>query len=334
MNGAFSAMFSKVVAHCQLRIEARLYRRVCHHPWRVYTLKPAVEGSFLRLESIMNDTRFLSLYQIARMLAEWLSPDGDGPYTLKGRSYTTLKLEQVSKMCARMTLCPDPADKTGRTFILDVLENKLKSEHFANWLAQRQFSCVEFLGAVHHIRQLARYDTGCGDLLRIAVTYPTLFSNRLSVVHNVNEIWRRDYGGVLLYGEDKRGCVHAEIWQVLYHELLEQNYPQRLKTRSRPRLIGCNKSACFLREQFLMAHGQYKTSKAHNRIYLGWRIPVATSMGAALQQRLSGVAKEMVRSMNQIEKSIDAETQHEELGSQYRAIYSGRRVRESCAPRQ
>jgi hypothetical protein len=86
------------------------------------------------------------------------------------------------------------------------------------------------------------------------------------------------------------GKVHAEIQLVYYYEIHPSDKP--------PRVISSNKSACFLCNLFMQAHGKYHTPRSHGRLYPAWRLPSLTAedrferatslrLGSILRERLA-----------------------------------------------
>ncbi|CAG8418782.1 unnamed protein product [Penicillium salamii] len=63
--------------------------------------------------------------------------------------------------------------------------------------------------------------------------------------------------------------IHAEIQLIAYCEI--QSPPLF------PRAIASSKDACFLCHKFIELHGKMHTSRAHGRLYPGWRLPMLSS---------------------------------------------------------
>lgn len=59
--------------------------------------------------------------------------------------------------------------------------------------------------------------------------------------------------------------VHAEIQLLYYLELHSSQLP--------PRVVASSKDACFLCNAFISMHGKLHTTRTHNRLYPGWRLP-------------------------------------------------------------
>ena len=68
--------------------------------------------------------------------------------------------------------------------------------------------------------------------------------------------------------------VHAEIQLVTFYGLCS-NAP-----RTRPRVLGVSKSACYLCSLFLLSQGQYFITKTHGRLYNQWNVPDLAAFGA------------------------------------------------------
>jgi hypothetical protein len=85
--------------------------------------------------------------------------------------------------------------------------------------------------------------------------------------------------------------IHAEIQLIAYCEIKS---PPLF-----PRAIGSSKDACFLCHAFIRTHGKMHTSRAHGRLYPGWRLPMLLSF-KTLEHRFNEVL------MNHARQTINA----------------------------
>jgi hypothetical protein len=117
------------------------------------------------------------------------------------------------------------------------------------------------------VHNLARYFEVCKDLLQLARSYPTLFSEIEVFACAKPEA-------------EAGGKVHTEMWIISHYRVNQLDRP--------PRAIGCSKRACFLCHWFIRIDGMYQTVGANNRLYSGWAPPAAESLG-------EGVCEERAR---------------------------------------
>ena len=112
---------------------------------------------------------------------------------------------------------------------------------------------------LHQISQLARYAGLCRTLSKLCRQYTQHFSATEIVIvrpyRTVCGTWRTS---MKLY-------VHAEVCLITHHELQ--------RTTPKPRVIGSSRSACYLCESFVRAHGQYFITSTHHTFFTRWTVP-------------------------------------------------------------
>ena len=94
--------------------------------------------------------------------------------------------------------------------------------------------------------------------------------------------------------------VHAEIALLTHHELHQ--------SRARPRVIGSSRSACYLCDSFIKAHGQYIVSSTHDTFYTRWTVPDLKAFGDGTRKRFRQAIlktnKDVLTARNAYSKSL------------------------------
>ena len=137
---------------------------------------------------------------------------------------------------------------------------------------------------VAQVDKLARYWGLSKDLAKLA----RRFEYR-HVMRNLALEYLTAYPASTPAGALRRCHVHAEVQLILHYEQYSLEKP--------PRAIGCSKSACFLCDSLIQAHGQYFISYAHRRLYNQWTIPNVSWMTTERIRCFRSILEDMTTKM-------------------------------------
>ncbi|KAI9730071.1 MAG: hypothetical protein M1834_006063 [Cirrosporium novae-zelandiae] len=123
-------------------------------------------------------------------------------------------------------------------------------------LKERNVDIAAFMKPIRQLDKLSRYWGACKALSRLARHYRASFTDfAFTPISN--------YGPMQVAGQNRH--VHPEITMVTFlstHIL-----------RSRPRVIGINKSSCFLCDLFIKQHRKYYIPNTNGKLMENWSIP-------------------------------------------------------------
>ena len=128
-----------------------------------------------------------------------------------------------------------------------------------------KFVCEERV--IRQVNKIGRYWGLCHDMTDDSRRYRSLFENtQLECLQPFTAIRSRIYAKTTRKRAVK--ChVHAEIQMLVHHD-------QELSANTiKPRVIGVNKSACYLCNLFFQYRRQYFLTKTHGHLYDQWTLP-------------------------------------------------------------
>ena len=134
--------------------------------------------------------------------------------------------------------------------------------------------------SIRQIDKLGRYWGLCRSMAEDARCYRSLFTNiRLEVLPPF-----RSAKSLITFDRGARATlyVHAEM-QILVHYSLISNV-----AKPKPRTIGVSKSACYLCNLFIHAHGEYFITKTHGELFDSWNLPNLAEYGTSQRSKLRG----------------------------------------------
>ncbi|KAF2109505.1 hypothetical protein BDV96DRAFT_502727 [Lophiotrema nucula] len=141
---------------------------------------------------------------------------------------------------------------------------------------------------------LNRYSNGSkksrSKLSHASVTLQTFLSKHQKSLASLAKETR---GHVERYQSKNEYKVHAEIQLVM-------DYERRTEVTRPPRVIKSSKSACFLCDLFIKAHGKFYTPKTHGRLYDRWMLPDLEGLRLTKHKR-----KQIVSAIDQCNDEVE-----------------------------
>ncbi|KAL8681904.1 MAG: hypothetical protein Q9186_001990 [Xanthomendoza sp. 1 TL-2023] len=160
---------------------------------------------------------------------------------------------------------------------------------------------------VQQVYKLGRYWGLCQFLTKAARRYPALFC-RASLEHirpYTNTRSPISLSTLRNPNKDRVKCfVHAEIQLITFYGLSKN------RGSLDPRWLGVSKSACFLCDLFIKAHGQFWVSHTHGRLYDQWTVPDLAEFGSTQRNDYRRIIKEINQACIHRLKAIQAIPRH------------------------
>ncbi|KAL8684160.1 MAG: hypothetical protein Q9224_006559, partial [Gallowayella concinna] len=143
---------------------------------------------------------------------------------------------------------------------------------------------------VQQVYKLGRYWGLCQFLTKAARRYPALFC-RASLEHIRPYTNTRSTISISILKNSKKNSVecfvHAEIQLITFYGL------SKSRGYLEPRWLGVSKSACYLCDLFIKAHGEFSVSKTHGQLYDQWTVPDLAEYGPTQRNNYRRIIKEI-----------------------------------------
>jgi len=144
---------------------------------------------------------------------------------------------------------------------------------------------------VLEIDKISKYLEVCHDLIRLGRQVSTR-----DACANLKLVRCEGYRERTPPGSKASCFVHGEVQLVMFYEQNPRNPP--------PRAIGSSKSACFLCDMFIRAHGRFGISSTHMKFYPRWTIPDVHWLDTQQLHRLRGVIDSMNSQLQALAKKM------------------------------